>query len=90
MADRAGDTGALELGFSTLRSADAARRSGALCLGTPSDVDVVALHRELARLGVACATPDGMLRFSPHWPNAVDEADQIVLSLGEALARVRP
>jgi cysteine desulfurase/selenocysteine lyase len=49
----------------------------------------VALHRELGRLGVACAIPDGKLRFSPHWPNAIDEADQVALSVEEAISRVR-
>jgi Flp pilus assembly CpaE family ATPase len=43
----------------------------------------------VTRLGVACAMPDGYLRIAPHWWNAVDEADQIVLTLEQALASVR-
>jgi selenocysteine lyase/cysteine desulfurase len=84
------EKGAVELGFRTLRSPSPESRSGALCLLPPDGVDVIAVHRELVRLGIACATPDGTLRFSPHWPNAVDEADQVTLSLGEALSLVRP
>lgn len=76
---------AVELGFRSLRSPRAERRSGSLCLAPPDDVDVVTLHREIVRQGVACAIPDGLLRFSPHWPNAVDEADQVVLTLEHAL-----
>jgi hypothetical protein len=30
--------------------------------------------------------PDGVLRLSPHWPNAIDEADQVVLTLEHALS----
>jgi selenocysteine lyase/cysteine desulfurase len=84
------EKGALELGFRSLRAASPERRSGALCLEPPPGVDLIAVHRELTRLGIACASPDGLLRFSPHWPNAVDEADQISLSLGEALRAVTP
>ncbi|WP_438006271.1 hypothetical protein WME89_47980 [Sorangium sp. So ce321] len=50
---------------------------------------MVELHRELTHLGIACAIPDGVLRFSPHWPNALDEWEQVLLSTDEALARVR-
>lgn len=76
---------AKDLGFVSARSEDPSRRSGSLCLLPPSGVDVVALYREITKQGVACATPDGYLRFSPHWPNAVDEADQVVLTLEHAL-----
>jgi len=79
----------VDLGLRSLRARDEASRSGSLCFEAPSDVDVVAVHRELGRLGIACALPDGLLRFSPHWPNAVDETEQVALSVEEALARVR-
>lgn len=80
---------AIELGFTSMRSPHANRRSGSLCLSPPDDVDVVTLQREIVRQGVACAIPDGYLRFSPHWPNAVDESEQVVLTLEHALAAVR-
>jgi cysteine desulfurase/selenocysteine lyase len=83
------EVGAVGLGMRSVRSANPARRSGSLCLLPPEGLDVVALHRELGTLGVACAIPDGYLRLSPHWPNAVDEAEQVTLSLEEALRRVR-
>lgn len=80
---------ATELGFRSLRSARPERRSGSLCLAMPPGVDPIALYTEVVRQGVACATPDGYLRLSPHWPNAVDEADQVTLTLEHALAAVR-
>lgn len=81
---------ALELGFASMRSARRERRSGSLCLAPPTGVDLVALYAEIVRQGVACAMPDGLLRMSPHWPNAVDEADQVSLTLEHALRTVRP
>lgn len=76
---------AIELGFESLRAATPLGRSGSLCLRPPPGVDIVELVAELGRQGVACALPDGLLRLSPHWPNAVDEAEQVVLSLEHAL-----
>ena len=80
---------AVELGFTSLRSVNAARRSGTLSLLPPEGIDIVPLAREIAAQGVACATPDGHLRFSPHFSNAVDEADQVVLTLEHALRGCR-
>jgi len=80
---------AVELGFISVRSPEAARRSGTLALLPPPGVDVVALGREITAQGVACATPDGHVRFSPHFSNAVDEADQVVLTLEHAVRQCR-
>ena len=43
----------------------------------------------LQPLGVAFATPDGNIRFSAHWPNALDESEQVVLSVEHALGLAR-
>ena len=79
----------LELGFGSVRASSREGRSGTLSLLPPSGFEVAALHAELRTLGIACALPDGYLRFSPHWPNAIDEAEQVSLSLEEALGRLR-
>jgi cysteine desulfurase / selenocysteine lyase len=76
---------AVEMGFQSLRAPHGGGRSGSLCLRPPRGVDVLAVYRHLVAQGVACAVPDGVLRFSPHWPNAIDEADQVVLTLEHAL-----
>ncbi|XXY54657.1 aminotransferase class V-fold PLP-dependent enzyme [Sorangium sp. So ce269] len=78
-----------ERGWESLRAADPALRGCALGVRPPGGASVVELHRELTHLGIACAIPDGVLRFSPHWPNALDEWEQVLLSTDEALARVR-
>ncbi|WP_437305727.1 hypothetical protein [Sorangium sp. So ce388] len=78
-----------ERGWESLRAEDPALRGCALGVRPPGGASVVELHRELTHLGIACAIPDGVLRFSPHWPDALDEWEQALLSTDEALARVR-
>ena len=43
--------------------------------------DVIALQKALGDRAVGCNVPDGYLRFSPHWPNALDEIDYVVESV---------
>ncbi|MFO0613535.1 MAG: aminotransferase class V-fold PLP-dependent enzyme [Polyangiaceae bacterium] len=79
----------VELGFESLRAAEPARRSGSLCLRLPKGVDFAAFVAAFKPLGVAFGSPDGCIRFSPHWPNALDEAEQVVLSMQHALSSAR-
>lgn len=83
------EAGLVERGFQSLRSPDPARRSASLGVLPPAGVPLAELHAHIQSLGVACATPDGVLRFSPHWPNALDEVEQVLLSADEALRRLR-
>ena len=49
-------------------------------------VDVADLQRALAERGIACTTPDGALRFSPHWPNDPDtEIPRVLAAIDAAL-----
>ncbi len=83
------EAGLVERGFTSLRAPEAHRRSGILSVLPPKDIEVVALHRALLARGIGCAIPDGILRFSPHWPNNADEAEQVLLSTEDALAELR-
>lgn len=74
------------LGFASARAREPARRSGILSVRPPAGGQVGALARALAARGVAAATPDGWLRFSPHWPNALDEVPRVVEAVRDALA----
>lgn len=76
-------------GFHSLRSHRPSARSASLCLDPPPDIDVVSLNAQLSRQGVSVAIPDGRLRFSPHWPNAQNEADHVVQAVDEALRVLR-
>jgi selenocysteine lyase/cysteine desulfurase len=73
-----------ERGFEVLRAADPARRSGILSARAPAGVDARRLRDALAKAGVAVGIPDGLVRFSPHWPNSLEEIDVIAEALDGA------
>jgi selenocysteine lyase/cysteine desulfurase len=73
------------LGFSSARARAATARSGILSVRPPPGVDVIALHRAIDPARVACTTPDGWLRFAPHWPNATHEIGDVVAAVRDAL-----
>jgi cysteine desulfurase / selenocysteine lyase len=47
---------------------------------TPPNVElsILAWHRKLEEQGIVCAPREGLLRFSPHFYNTVDEARRVV------------
>jgi len=77
-------------GFSSLRAREASRRSCILSVAPPPGVDVARLSREIQARAVACATPDGVLRFSPHWPNDPAELPWVLEAVDGALAASAP
>ncbi len=85
------ERGLLARGFTSLRAADPARRSGTLGVkAPPGSVTVMDLQHDLGERGVACAVPDGVLRFSPHWPNdAAREVPVILENVDQILAARR-
>ena len=70
-------------GFASFRPV---RRSGILSVLPPAGWAVPELAHGLARRGVVCNTPDGLLRFSPHWPNRLDEVPLVLEALDEIMA----
>lgn len=78
----------LALGFGSHRAAERSLRSGSACFTPPKGVVVTELFEEIDTSVVSCAIPDGQLRFSPHWPNALDEVDLIATELKRALDRI--
>ena len=65
-------------------------------VGAGSGILSYAVHQEgfgvadwvaaLGERGVAVSSPDGHLRFAPHWPNNLDEVDVIAGAIEEVLA----
>lgn len=76
----------VERGFHSMRAPDPARRSGILSAKPPAGLTAMKLMQALDERGVAVATPDGLLRFAPHWPNRLDEIARVVTALDESLA----
>jgi selenocysteine lyase/cysteine desulfurase len=75
----------LAMGLASARPREPARRSGILSVRPRAGVEVPLLARALAARGVAVATPDGWLRFSPHWPNDLAEAPRVAEAVRAAL-----
>lgn len=82
------EQGLLERGFASARR-PAAGRSGLLSVRPPAGHEVPALGAALMASGVSCSTPDGWLRFAPHWPNGLGEVPQ-VLTIMDALLAGQP
>jgi cysteine desulfurase/selenocysteine lyase len=74
-----------ELGFRSLRSRKRSSRSGTLSFEPPSGVFLPDLSRALTERSIACAIPDGLLRISPHWPNAIEEVEVLVEAVRQSL-----
>ncbi len=83
------EPGLVERGFTSLRAPEEHRRSGILSVLPPANMSVIDVQRALATRGVICATPDGALRLSPHWENNIDEVEQVLLSVDDALSELR-
>ena len=76
----------LERGFHSMRASDPARRSGILSVRPPEGLSAMQLMQALDARGVSVATPDGLLRFAPHWPNHLAEVSRVSRALDESLA----
>jgi cysteine desulfurase/selenocysteine lyase len=75
-----------ELGLRSLRSPDPARRSGILSFMLPAGKLSPRVATALGERGIVCAPPDGVLRFSPHFWNSLEEAPLIVDAVRAVLA----
>ncbi len=84
------EPGLVERGFRSLRAREPGRRSGILSLEPPAGLTAAALARELRARGVGCSTPDGALRFSPHWPSAPGEIPGVLEAVDGALRAAGP
>ncbi len=73
-------------GFTSARAPQVEARSGMLSVRPPEGVDVIRLNAGLVERGISTSTPDGYLRFAPHWPNALSETDAVIDAIDEALA----
>ncbi len=76
-------------GFVSERDPDPARRSGILSVMPPAPFTCADLAGALGERGVSCSTPDGRLRFAPHWPNHLNEIDPLLEALAESMENLR-
>lgn len=79
------ESGLAERGFRSQRAEEPSRRSSILSLRPPTGVASADLSATLGEHGVATSTPDGLLRFSPSWPNGLGEVPMILAAVDAAL-----
>lgn len=73
----------VEAGWTSLRSAEPAARSGIASFAPPAGVDVAAVVEAAGARRIVLTGPDGCLRVAPHWPNALAEVDLVARVLVE-------
>jgi cysteine desulfurase/selenocysteine lyase len=83
------ERGLVERGFASWRASDSALRSTLLSVTVPEDVRLSQVASGLRDHGVICNTPDGLLRFAPHWPNSFDEVPVVLDAMDRVLAALR-
>ena len=83
------EAGLVERGFVSHRASAAALRSTILSVSIPAEVPLSKLAAALRERGVVCNTPDGLMRFAPHWHNARDEVPAVLDAVDESLAALR-
>jgi len=76
-------------GFESRRVSEPSGRSTLFTVRVPEDVRLSELATALKKRGVVCNTPDGLMRFAPHWPNGLDEVPGVLDAVDEALADLR-
>lgn len=82
------EAGMVARGFGSLRARDLGLRSGIASFHVPVG-DAPAWSHALAARGVSVASPDGLLRCSPHWPNHPAEIDGVLAAVDAILADPR-
>jgi len=76
----------IELGFTSLRAQDQNQRSSILSVQPPDGIHAGELATALAERGISVSTPDAKLRFSPSWPNSLDETGFVLEQIEAFLA----
>jgi cysteine desulfurase / selenocysteine lyase len=71
----------VDRGFRSLRAPFAGGRSGILSFVPPAGSSAVELVRKLLAAKVHVASPDGNLRFAPHFANALEEIDDVIRAI---------
>lgn len=79
------DAGLVARGLVSLRSPIVEQRSGILALRPPEGVDAREIQARLSRRGVVMTIPEGLLRFAPHWPNALAELPEVLAAIDDVL-----
>jgi selenocysteine lyase/cysteine desulfurase len=83
------EPGLVARGFVSRRATRHDGRSGILSVVPPAGLSATELVLKLRERGVFASMPDGLLRFAPHFPNALSEIETVLGALDEAVAALR-
>ncbi len=83
------EPGVAARGFRSRRAEGTERRSGILSFEPPDGVSATDIVLQLRARGVFASMPDGLLRFAPHFPNAMSEIETVLGALDESMVAVR-
>jgi cysteine desulfurase / selenocysteine lyase len=83
------EPGVVARGFRSRRAPEIERRSGILSFEPPPGVSAADVVSLLRSRGVLASMPDGLLRFAPHFPNALSEIETVLGALDEALVALQ-
>jgi selenocysteine lyase/cysteine desulfurase len=72
------ETELVALGCTSVRAMDPRARSATLSVRLPHGKDLGHVAKTMQQLGVSASTPDGFLRFAPHWPNNAEREVPLV------------
>jgi selenocysteine lyase/cysteine desulfurase len=73
------------LDLESKRSPRADRCSGILSFATPPGIAAGKLAQAISERGVSVSSPDGLLRFAPHFANSLGEVSDVAAVVAEAL-----
>jgi len=83
------EPGVVARGFRSRRAPQVERRSCILSFEPPDGVSAADVVTQLRTHGVYASMPDGLLRFAPHFPNALSEIETVLGALDESLVALR-
>lgn len=83
------ETQLLARGFTSARCKDTARQSCILSVRPPNEdpKNVAEWVQALKEYNIIITNPDGWLRFSPHWPNHLEQVSLILNAIDELLMK---
>jgi selenocysteine lyase/cysteine desulfurase len=82
------ERGLVERGLSSHRARERERQSGILSITPPPGIRALDLVSALRKRGVFATQPEGLLRFAPHFPNALDEVPRVLAAFDESLVEL--
>jgi cysteine desulfurase / selenocysteine lyase len=76
------------LGLVSLRAVQRESRSALLCFDLPAGVEIRSFVGALRSQGIVASSPDGYVRFAPHFANSLSEVPAVVAAAQKALERI--